>query len=100
MADLTSHSHKLPVLGQAEAPTSGFSRRNFLQLAGGAAAAAGLSACRPPHDVVYPYVTKPEDVVPGTPMRYASALTSHAGIAAGVLVTAWEGRPTKVEGNP
>jgi molybdopterin-containing oxidoreductase family iron-sulfur binding subunit len=41
----------------------------------------------------------PADYIPGVPKHYASALEL-GGFAAGVVVTAYDGRPIKVEGNP
>ena len=41
----------------------------------------------------------PERLVPGTPLRFASTLPL-AGYGRGVVCTSFEGRPTKVEGNP
>src|SRR6185436_18259417 len=46
-----------------------------------------------------PYTNPPEDVSPGVPLHYASVM-SRRGEAIGVLVQAYEGRPTKIEGNP
>lgn len=75
-------------------------RRDFLKLAGASLMLAGLAACRkrPIHEIV-PYVKAPEEIVPGKPLYYASALTL-GGYGIGVLVEAHEGRPTKIEGNP
>jgi MoCo/4Fe-4S cofactor protein with predicted Tat translocation signal len=79
---------------------SGVSRRNFLQLAGGSLALAGLTACtRQPIESIVPYVEKPEGIVPGRPLFFATTLTL-GGYARGVLAESHEGRPTKVEGNP
>jgi molybdopterin-containing oxidoreductase family iron-sulfur binding subunit len=80
----------------------GASRREFIQLAGASLALAGvtsLAGCSDPPYGVAPYNIRPVDVTPGRPLHYASALTA-SGYANGVLVTAYEGRPTKVEGNP
>ncbi len=75
-------------------------RREFMTLMGASLALAGLTACtKQPSERIFPYVKQPEDVVPGRPLFFASAL-GHDGYARGVLVESHEGRPTKVEGNP
>ncbi|MGH9792567.1 MAG: molybdopterin oxidoreductase, partial [Candidatus Acidiferrales bacterium] len=48
---------------------------------------------------IVPYVRAPEEIVPGRPLYYATALTL-GGYATGVLVESHMGRPTKIEGNP
>ncbi len=83
--------------GAAELP-EGFGRRGFLQVLGASAALAGLAACKPPREKVVSYVRPPAGVTPSVPGGYATAL-SRDGRAVGVVVTSWEGRPTKVEGN-
>ena len=78
----------------------GVSRRNFLKIMGASLALAGLTACtRQPTERITPYVKQPEELVPGKPLFYATAMTLD-GIATGLLVESHEGRPTKVEGNP
>jgi MoCo/4Fe-4S cofactor protein with predicted Tat translocation signal len=74
-------------------------RRSFLKLMGASVAFAGLTACRKPAEAIIPYVRKPEEVIPGTPLFFATAMTL-GGSAVGVLVESHEGRPTKIEGNP
>jgi MoCo/4Fe-4S cofactor protein with predicted Tat translocation signal len=75
-------------------------RRQFLTLMGASLALAGLTSCtKQPVEKIVPYVKQPEDVVPGRPLFFATAL-GHDGYARGVLVESHEGRPTKVEGNP
>ncbi len=75
-------------------------RRNFLKLMGASLALAGLGACtRQPTEFVMPYVTAPEQLIPGVPQFYATAVTL-SGVATGVLMESHMGRPTKVEGNP
>src|SRR5207249_6160430 len=75
-------------------------RRQFLKLMGASLALAGLNACtRQPTEKVVPYVKAPEEIVPGEPLFFATAM-SLGGIASGVLVESHMGRPTKVEGNP
>src|SRR5580704_5910880 len=76
------------------------SRRRFLTLMGASIALAGASACTvQPTEVIVPYVRQPEEVIPGKPLFYATAM-SVAGVATGLLVESHLGRPTKVEGNP
>jgi molybdopterin-containing oxidoreductase family iron-sulfur binding subunit len=75
-------------------------RRRFLALMAGSFALAGLTGCiRQPTEQIMPYVTPPEDAIPGRPKFYATAVPS-MGAAEGVLVETHLGRPTKVEGNP
>src|SRR5918995_6444 len=75
-------------------------RRDFLKLMSASLALAGVGACtkQPPEDIV-PYVRQPEDIVPGRPLFFASAIPI-SGIARPVLVESHMGRPTKIEGNP
>ena len=75
-------------------------RRQFLKLMSASLALAGVGACtkQPPEKIV-PYVKQPEDLVPGKPLFFASAVP-FAGVAQPVLVESHEGHPTKVEGNP
>ena len=72
-------------------------RRDFLKLAGAAAALAS-GACTAPPDEIVPYV-HPREIADGLAQFYATAMTMQ-GRAMGVLVESNMGRPTKVEGNP
>ena len=75
-------------------------RRGFLKLMGASLALAGVSACtRQPEEAIVPYVRQPEELVPGKPLFYATAMP-FAGSGIGLLVESHEGRPTKIEGNP
>ena len=75
-------------------------RRGFLKLMGASLALAGISACtRQPDEVIVPYVRQPEEIVPGTPLFFATTMPLSGG-AIGLLVESHEGRPTKIEGNP
>jgi MoCo/4Fe-4S cofactor protein with predicted Tat translocation signal len=75
-------------------------RREFLKLMSASLALAGVGACtKQPLEPIVPYVRQPEDVVPGRPLFFASAVTL-GGIAQPVLVESHMGRPTKIEGNP
>lgn len=76
------------------------SRRRFLSLMAGSMALAGITGCtRQPAEPIMPYVEQPENVVPGKPKYYATAVPVN-GVAEGVIVESHLGRPTKVEGNP
>jgi MoCo/4Fe-4S cofactor protein with predicted Tat translocation signal len=75
-------------------------RRGFLKLMGASLALAGVSACtRQPAEAIVPYVRQPEEIVPGKPLFYATAMP-FGGSGVGLLVESHEGRPTKIEGNP
>ena len=75
------------------------SRRGFLKVMGASLGLAGMTACvKLPNEAIVPYVRQPENVVPGRPMYYATAVTL-AGYANPVLVESHLGRPTKIEGN-
>ncbi len=92
------HLDEFPV-GSADWPNE-LSRRRFLKLMGASLALAGATGCtRQPLERIVPYVRQPEELIPGKPLYYATALTL-GGYARGVLIETHEGRPTKVEGNP
>src|SRR3954470_5681078 len=84
---------------QAEGWNDPFERRTFLKLMGASLALAGLSGCvyQPPEKIV-PYITQPEEEVPGRALFFATAFTMN-GVATPVLARSNEGRPTKIEGN-
>ena len=60
---------------QAVALDKGVDRRNFLKLMGASVAMAGLAACRQPNETIVPYVNQPENLIPGKPLFFASAMT-------------------------
>jgi MoCo/4Fe-4S cofactor protein with predicted Tat translocation signal len=75
------------------------SRRGFLKVMGASLGLAGMTGCvRLPFEPIVPYVRQPENVIPGRPMYYATAVTL-GGYASPVLVESHLGRPTKIEGN-
>ncbi len=75
-------------------------RRQFLKLMSASLALAGVGACtKQPQEQIVPYVKQPEEIVPGRPLFFASALPL-SGVAVPVLVESHMGRPTKIEGNP
>ena len=75
-------------------------RREFLKLMGASLALAGVSACtRQPEERLVPYVRQPEEIVPGRPLFYATAMPM-GGFGYPLLAENHMGRPTKLEGNP
>ena len=75
-------------------------RRSFLKVMGATLAFAGLSGCViQPAEKIVPYVRPNEDMLPGKPLFFATAM-SVGGIATGLLAKSFEARPIKLEGNP
>ena len=81
-------------------PLPELQRREVLKLAGASMALAGLStACvRRPEEEILPYTHMPEEIIPGVANYYATVQPRSTG-AVGLVVTAYEGRPQKIEGN-
>ncbi|MCW5980357.1 MAG: TAT-variant-translocated molybdopterin oxidoreductase [Bryobacteraceae bacterium] len=75
------------------------SRRTLLKLMAASIGLAGLTACRRPVEKILPASRGVEDYIPGNPLYYATAMEL-GGAAAGLMVEAHDGRPTKIEGNP
>jgi molybdopterin-containing oxidoreductase family iron-sulfur binding subunit len=85
---------------QASQFTDPAGRRQFLKLMGASLALAGVSACtRQPYEEIVPYVRQPEEIVPGRPLFFATAMPQ-GGYAQPLLAENHMGRPTKLEGNP
>ncbi len=76
------------------------SRRSFLKLMGASTALAGfgMAACRRPEGYIVPYTKAPEWVIPGNATYYASSMPRAKG-ATPLVVTTFEGRPTKLAPN-
>lgn len=96
--NLTEQIPEELIPGAADAP-SGNNRRHFMQLLGASMAMAGLAACRRPVEKIMPFSDRPEELIPGVPLHYASAM-NFRGIARPLLVKSHDGRPVKIEGNP
>ena len=80
--------------------TDPVSRRTLLKLMGASLALAGVTACtRQPAEKIVPYVKQPEEIIPGRPLFFATAMPFPGG-ATPLIVESHEGRPTKIEGNP
>src|SRR5262252_9153812 len=84
--------------GASELP-EGITRRDMMMLVGASLSLAGLAGCRRPVEEIVPYVTAPEEIVPGIPRYYATTMPFGRS-AYGLIVESHEGRPTKIEGNP
>src|ERR1700736_2447541 len=87
--------------GAAELELDGVSRRNFLRLMGASMAMAGigLSGCRRPEAYLVPYTKSVEWLIPGKAVLYATSMPGQLG-GLPLIATTYEGRPTKLEGNP
>src|SRR6202051_3866075 len=84
----------------ANDPGATLDRRELLKVMAASAAFAGLTGCtKLPTQRIVPYVRQPEQIIPGKPLFYATAVTL-GGVATGILVESNMARPTKVEGNP
>src|SRR5690242_1071696 len=73
----------------------GLGRRDFMKIMGASAMMASLAGCtrRPVHKIV-PYVTQPQEIIPGIPNYYASA---NPETGYGFIVKTREGRPIKID---
>ena len=81
------------------------SRRQFLTLMGASVALAGAVGCNPSFKPAsqrkaIPYVHQPDQILPGVPLFFATAMPQAGGLGLGLLVKSVEGRPIKCEGNP
>lgn len=87
--------------GAAEMEADETSRRQFVKLMGASTALAGFGvACKRPVKHLVPYNEHVEWVVPGRALYYSTAKPALGGIGCDPLVvTSYEGRPTKVDGN-
>ncbi|MEM7247874.1 MAG: TAT-variant-translocated molybdopterin oxidoreductase [Acidobacteriota bacterium] len=89
--------------GASEPEGLDLGRRDVLKLMGAslalAGAGTGCSVIRKPAETILPYAERPEDLIPGRPMYYATSACI-AGSVTGMLVESHDGRPTKIEGNP
>jgi molybdopterin-containing oxidoreductase family iron-sulfur binding subunit len=78
--------------------SSSTTRRDFLKYVGFTTAAASLAACEGPVMKTIPYVTAPDEIIPGEANYYASTMADGFDFA-NVLVKTREGRPIKIERN-
>ena len=87
--------------GAAELEGGEVSRRGFMQFMGASLALAGigLTGCRRPELHLVPYTKGVEWQIPGDALHYATSMPRRGG-AIPLIATSYNGRPTKLEGNP
>ncbi len=87
--------------GAAEVEMDGDSRRSFMKLMGASTALAGFGvACSRPVRHLVPFNEHVEWIVPGRALYYSTIKPRLGGLGGEPLVvTTYEGRPTKVDGN-
>lgn len=76
----------------------GVDRRRFLQVMGASVGLASASSCRWEKTTLEPFAERPENRVPGVPNHYATSMEI-GGVAEPLVLTSYDGRPVKVEGN-
>src|SRR6185436_16125837 len=72
-------------------------RRRFMQLMGASLGLVGVGCF--PEDKILPLSRRPDDTIPGTTKKYATAMELD-GAAVGLHATSYDGRPIKIDGNP
>ncbi|MCH5373896.1 MAG: TAT-variant-translocated molybdopterin oxidoreductase [Planctomycetes bacterium] len=77
----------------------GVSRRRWLQLMGASLALGGLAGCRYKVENIAPLSARPVDRIPGRTEKFATSIELAGGVRH-LLMTCYDGRPLKVEGNP
>ena len=77
----------------------GVSRRRWLQMMSASLALGGLAGCHWEREKIAPFVTRPANRIPGVPQKYATSWELD-GVARSLVVTSYDGRPIKIEGNP
>lgn len=87
--------------GASEFQGGDVSRRHFLQLMGASIGLAGLgfAGCRRPEKHLVPFTKGVEWSIPGKALFFATSRPGRSGYAP-LVATTFDGRPTKMEGNP
>jgi len=79
---------------------TGVKRRDFLKILGATGATTAVVGCSSEKvGKLIPYVTSPDNTVPGVSQYYATTCRECA-TACGVMAEVRDGRPIKLEGNP
>ncbi len=80
----------------------GVDRRKFFKLMAASFALGGVglaAGCRRPESYILPYGKSVEEIIPGLPLYFATAMPLRKS-AIPLLAETHQGRPTKLEGNP
>jgi MoCo/4Fe-4S cofactor protein with predicted Tat translocation signal len=87
--------------GASELEGDELTRRSFMKFMGASVALAGigLTGCRRPELHAVPYTKGVEWQVPGNALHYATSMPRRGG-ALPLIATTYNGRPTKLDGNP
>jgi len=84
----------------ASTSATGIRRRLFLKVLGASGAATAAAGCAPTStEKLIPYLTQPDETVPGVSLYYASTCRE-CSTGCGVLLETRDGRTFKLEGNP
>ena len=78
---------------------SGIDRRSFFRIVAASGAATAAAGCGPTAEKLYPYVSPPENIVPGVGVHFAT-VCRECSTGCGVLAKNRDGRVVKLEGNP
>ncbi|TWT36952.1 Tetrathionate reductase subunit B precursor [Posidoniimonas corsicana] len=78
---------------------AGVSRRRWMQLMSASFALAAVQGCRWKTETIATFSDRPEGYVPGSITKYATNI-DWAGAPRHLLVSCYDGRPIKVDGNP
>ena len=74
-------------------------RRSFFKIVAASGAAAAAGGCGPSPETYLPYVSPPEDIIPGEP-SYFSTVCRECPAGCGLVAKNRDGRIIKLEGNP
>ncbi len=78
---------------------AGMSRRRWLQLMGASIALSGVAGCRIEEESILPFAARPANRVPGEAQHFNTTIEI-AGQSHALRATSYDGRPTKLDGNP
>ena len=87
---------------EGAATLDGIDRRKFFKLMAASFALGGVglaAGCRRPESYILPYGKSVEEIIPGLPLYFATAMPLRKS-AIPLLAETHQGRPTKLEGNP